>query len=158
MKSTLLLLATLLIGSTIALAADTFTKALTEAERREAGLDRLSNAQRVRLDDLVERYTSGEVNRGVTEALEIKQDKEALEDPRKGPKLVETRLIGELKGWNAGTVFRLENGQAWRLANPESFSSFSSSTNPKVELKRSRIGGYWMHIEGFPPVRVKRIE
>ena len=30
---------------------------------------------------------------------------------------VETRLMGDFKGWEPGTVFTLENGQRWRVIN-----------------------------------------
>lgn len=158
MKRTCLLFVALVCTVVVSLAAEKFTGALTEAERRETGIDGLTVAQRARLDDLVERFTNGEVDRGVTEAIEEKLDQESIVNPRKGQKVIETRLIGEFKGWNGRTIFRLENGQVWQQRNPEAFETSRPVANPTVMLKKSMIGGYWLHVEGFQGVRVKRLE
>ncbi|MDP2137392.1 MAG: hypothetical protein Q8J74_06015 [Candidatus Didemnitutus sp.] len=157
MKRTCLLLVAL-VCTAPSFAAENFTGALTETERRETGIDGLTAAQRARLDELVERYTHGEVDRGVTEAIEEKLDQESIVNPRKGQKVIETRLVGEFKGWTGGTIFRLENGQVWQQRNPEFFETSRPVTNPTVVLKKSMIGGYWLHVEGFQGVRVKRLE
>lgn len=148
-----------LLSCMAALAAEsTFSSTLAPEELRQAGIDGLQPEQLARLDALVERYTHGEVDRGVTEVIEEKEDKESLGNPRKGPKLIEARIIGRFQGWGGGTIFRLENGQIWQQANPESYKASKPVMNPGVVLKKSKIGGYWMHVEGFPGVRVRRIE
>lgn len=158
MRRILLSLALLIAIASASADEPSFFSSLAADELKQTGLDGLRPDQIARLNALVERFTRGEVSRNVTEVIEEKEDKEALENPRKGPKLVESRILGRFQGWGSGTIFRLENGQMWQVANLESFKGNNAVENPEAVLKRSRIGGYWMYVDGFPGVRVRRIQ
>jgi len=61
--------------------------------------------------------------------------------------VIESRIAGDFAGWESRTVFVLENGQRWQVANSGSYYA-PKRTGPKVKLTPAAIGGHWMTIEG----------
>ncbi len=60
---------------------------------------------------------------------------------------VETRLMGDFRGWRDGTVFTLENGQRWQVQG----GSYSTPPEPgprKVVIVPGLIGAFFLEIEG----------
>lgn len=157
-------MSTVLLASCIAAAnaaGATFTSTLAADELSASGIDGLTPAQIDRLNALVERYKSGEVEREVGEAVKVARaegEKEVRRRIMKQEKLyVESRIVGEISGWTGGTLFRLENGEIWQQSNKESYY-YGKVKNPKVVIKEAGLSGNWMFIEGFPPLRVRRVE
>lgn len=73
------------------------------------------------------------------------------------PEQIRTRLIGRFTGWEAGTVFRLENGQAWRCVGCRPV--FFAADSPQVTISRGVLGGYWLAVDGLNTrARVRRVE
>ena len=60
---------------------------------------------------------------------------------------VESRIVGDFKGWEGRAVFTLENGQRWQIANSGLYST-PPVPSPKVKIAPASLGGYWMTIEG----------
>jgi hypothetical protein len=68
---------------------------------------------------------------------------------------VESRIAGEFTGWSRHTVFTLENGQRWTLANPDEHDT-GILMSPKVRIEPAATGAFWMYVEGVKRrVRVK---
>lgn len=65
----------------------------------------------------------------------------------------ESRIVGDFKGWEGNTVYTLENGQRWKIANGGLYST-PPVPSPKVKIVPSSLGGFWMTIEGID-VRVR---
>lgn len=60
---------------------------------------------------------------------------------------VETRLMGDFRGWRDGTVFTLENGQRWQVQG----GSYSTPPEPgprKVVIVPGLVGAFFLEIEG----------
>lgn len=62
---------------------------------------------------------------------------------------LDSQIVGNVKGWHAETVFRLENGQLWRVLDGESYWSAKVLQNPKIQITPGKLGGFWMKIEGI---------
>jgi hypothetical protein len=155
----LLALVLLLFSCAFAAAADvTFTSTLGSNELSAAGIDELTPAQVERLNALVERYKSVEVTREVGKAVEETRAKQPKRESGDDPKRIETRIIGEFNGWRGNSHIHFENGQIWRPSNNESYRHHKTVKDPKVVLEKSGLIGYWMNIDGFPRVRVKRVD
>lgn len=74
----------------------------------------------------------------------------------KTDEVLHSRVIGELQGWDARTVFRLENGQAWQ--NVDERSTYFRASNPSVTLSKGLFGGYWLELDELQlRTRVRRI-
>ncbi len=58
----------------------------------------------------------------------------------------ESRLIGDFTGWDGRSIFTLENGQHWQLANAGS-NITPLISSPKVTIVPLSFGGFWMTIE-----------
>lgn len=149
----------LMFSCIFAAAADaTFTSTLESDDLRAAGIEGLTPAQTERLNALVERYKSAEVTREVGKAVEETRAKQPKRDSGDDPRRIETRIIGEFNGWRGNSHIHFENGQIWRPSNNESYLHHKTVKDPKVVLEKSTIIGYWMNIDGFPRVRVKRVD
>ncbi len=71
--------------------------------------------------------------------------------------VIESALLVEIDGWNAGEVIKLANGQKWQVVDA-SGGDLSSKAN-KVRIRRGMFGGFFMEFDGsnLSP-RVKRIQ
>ena len=60
---------------------------------------------------------------------------------------VESRIAGAFNGWEARTVFTLENGQRWRNMSNDSYVT-SPVQRPAVKIVPGILGTFWMTVEG----------
>jgi hypothetical protein len=106
---------------------------MSEAEFSAAGLDRLSAEELEALNAWLLRYTAGEaevLQAGNTAVREARDDFE-----------VTSRLVGDFRGWDGDTVFRLENGQVWRQRLDGRYI-YRGPPNPEVRISRNWLGFY----------------
>lgn len=83
--------------------------------------------------------------------------KRAQDNPETAEKL-ETSIAGKFTGWEGRSIFHLENGQRWQVANGGSYVS-PTVDSPKVKIYPAKLGGFWMKIEGVnSPVKVLPID
>jgi hypothetical protein len=74
-------------------------------------------------------------------------------------KPVESRIIGGVSGWNAHTIFTLENGQEWQVCDYSHYFNGAPIDNPKVKLIPAGVlGGFRMEIDGIGEMRVRLIK
>ena len=71
---------------------------------------------------------------------------------------IQSRILGEFKGWDGYTKFELEKWQVWQQSSAGVLRV--KINNPTITIKRSRVSDtYMLKIEGLnSSVRVKRIE
>jgi hypothetical protein len=172
-------LMTLLAG---ARAEEPFSQAIRPEDFAAAELGKLSPEALKRLDDLVQAYKSGAVAAARVEAeakaaqaaaVAREQEKAREKETQKaaasgffakakvllapGTQVefgeIESRIDGEFTGWEGHTIFTLENGSRWRVANSGGYYS-PAVAHPKVKVFPAALGGFWMRIEGVNP-RVK---
>jgi hypothetical protein len=60
---------------------------------------------------------------------------------------VQTKLLGEFRGWQTGTVFNLENGQRWRVESGSYITSPEAGPR-KVRIVPGLMGSFFLEIEG----------
>ena len=142
-----------------------FSAQLTPEERHRAGLDNLTPEERAALDGLVAKYGNALASNLVVEPSPQAIEKRAREAPtaregggwlswikikatpsEKAPDLViESRLSGKLGQWSQGTIFRLENGQAWKVSDYTSYVLAPPVENPVATIRPDRIfGAYYL--------------
>jgi len=71
---------------------------------------------------------------------------------------IETRIIGSINGWEPNTIFALENGQRWAVADNSNYFNGPSVKNPAVKITSAGIFGFDMEIKGMRVVRVRLVE
>jgi hypothetical protein len=143
-------------------AEEAFSKAVSAEDFAAAGLGKLTAKERARLDVLVREFKRG----GGTAGYEVGRSAGAKKEQvapaaavRVAPGTVvevgdvESVIAGDFDGWSGKTVFLLENGQRWRVANAGEYYS-PKLVRPKVKISPAGLGGYWMTIEGVT-TRVK---
>lgn len=69
---------------------------------------------------------------------------------------LESRLATPFKGWRRGTIFQLENGQAWQVEEGE-YITPTEPAGKAVTIVPGMLGSFFIHIEGVrqrPKVRL----
>lgn len=162
MRRLLFLAAALACAAAPAFAAESFTRSLSADEFHRAGLGKLSPAERTYLDGLVQRRLSGvaAIEAQVSPVSPEPAGRRAVVVVSPGTRVVESavesRIDGKFTGWEGLTVFRLQNGQRWQVANSDDEYWHPAVMNPRVRIVASSFGGYWMTVEEFNlRVRVK---
>jgi hypothetical protein len=161
----------LIAGAGVARAG--FWEQLTPAERRAAGLDRLTPEQQAALNQLAERFLhpgAGPVREATRQAIrdearqevreqvraEVKQELQAEERKKAAAQaglpaeesqtVIRTRIVGAFHGWSGATVFRLANGQVWVQTNNTDRYWVATMQNPEVEIRASQLGGWKLYL------------
>lgn len=157
---------------------DPFIRQLSPDEFASAGLDKLSAAERSRLDALVRAFAAREttaaprirskamVTPATAENSQVIHPGEGKEDSSAKPgrgwlrrikltpgtaieyETVESELAGTFSGWREGTVFTLGNGQKWRVVS----GLYASPPDPKprrVKVSPGTFGSFFLEIEGI---------
>ena len=71
---------------------------------------------------------------------------------------VESRIVGRLNGWGPQSIFLLENGQCWKVANNDTYYNGTVLVNPKVTIRHvPTFGGFQMYIQDVGTVRVRLV-
>lgn len=69
----------------------------------------------------------------------------------------EARIPGPLRTWKRGTVFKLDNGQAWQVIEDNERYYSEIPENPEVVVSRN-FYGYWLTIKAINrKIAVKRV-
>ena len=158
-----------------------FSRQLAPADFAAAGLPKLTPAELAKLDQLVRdqgsaaaaaqaaaeaKATQAESEAAAARAAQADAEKRAQGFLAKTRALllpggvaeyqaIDSRIVGTLRGWKPGTVFRLENGQRWRVEISADEYDGDTVTNPKARIVPAPISGFKIEIEGFPAVRVR---
>ncbi|MFC5577291.1 hypothetical protein ACFPOA_04580 [Lysobacter niabensis] len=120
---------------------------LTAQQIQATGLDQLNAEQLSLLNQLLRE-----------EQASVAVESAAAERERKVDAPVSSSLKGEFRGWQAGTVFELENGQRWRVVDGEYYTP-TRLANPKVTVKPGLLGSWYIRIEGVSiGAKVRRVE
>lgn len=70
---------------------------------------------------------------------------------------LQARALDDIKGWKAGTVFRLDNGQSWKVISDDEVY-IRPLQQPAVTIRKNLIS-YWISFEGtHRQARVKRVQ
>lgn len=70
---------------------------------------------------------------------------------------IDSEIEGLLEGWGPNTLFRLKNGQVWRVNDDSSATLYLQS--PKVTVRRAALGSFLMEFEGSKETaRVRRLQ
>ena len=121
---------------------------------KAAGLNKLSESELKQLNA----WFNGEKTVVVEKTVIVEKPAEVGIVAKQDTSDINSRLVGEFKGWRGSTVFTLENGQVWQQA--DSSEMFASKVmNPKVKIGYSGFSGWKLQVEGYNSlVKVKRVK
>lgn len=115
-------------------------------EFREYGLDKLSPEQLKGLNEWLVKHgaasTTGVAAPGAAAPLG------GAQTAAEASKIV-SRIKGEFKGWQQGSVLTLENGQKWEILDDDTLYAHSDR-GPEVTIEKGGlIGGWRLTVEGY---------
>lgn len=139
---------------TLAQSQSALTEWFSEEEIQTLGLDRLSEQQQRALAD----WVTDRVGKTRVETAEtLKTDESFIKEATETPDRIESRVVGDISGWDGDAVFVLENGQVWRQRGDE--RGTRQLTNPAVNIEKNLFGFYILEItETGQRLRVKRVK
>ena len=120
-----------------------------------SGVKDLSPEQRAVLDSAIGDYLAGREKEVAAVAASQAVDVAVKEKKVRPPEVIESKMVGDFKGYGLRTVFPLANGQTWKPADGD-VVPHASISNPNVVIIRDTFG-YKMFVEGAGTVRVKRV-
>jgi hypothetical protein len=149
----------LCIASGLALAAEfaDFTglqQNMTPQEFQNAGLNKLSPEELANLDAWLKSQMR---QREAVVAAAPRPDRSGFhEEEDRTP--IQSRILGEFRGWQGGARFELENGQVWLQAEPGELSGVKVK-DPVVTITPGMLGVWKLKIKGYnSTVKVHRIK
>lgn len=127
-------------------------KAMTTEAFEEAGLSKLSDEERARLDQFIRSYVAESSEKAAAAAVDqaVKENKVA----RKEPEVIQSNIVGRFTGYDGRSKFVLANGQVWRQSQQVS-RNYPPVESPPVLIMKSKWG-WRMYIAGGGDIRVSR--
>lgn len=126
---------------------------LSPEQFNATGLDRLSTQQL----QLLNRLLSDE--QSVVEERVEKTARSRLAGllDRKQAEPVHAAIKGEFRGWVAGNVIELDNGQRWRVTEGELYLR-KPMTHARATIAPGLVSGWYLQVEGHSPrAKVQRL-
>lgn len=164
------LIAILCLTAFAAMAQSTYVdieKRLTAEQLRETGLDTLTPAQLARLNALLREdgvQAEAKAEAAKVEAVAVAKREVREEGEGKGHLIglsegpIRARVVGDIAGWEPGTVFALDNGQQWKVLKG-AFKLPRTLSSPQVVLVPGVAGRWFFQVdEDTPRPRVYRID
>lgn len=125
---------------------------MTQQEIRETGVSTLNPAQRQALSEWLNRYT--------LKMLRVAaQQEKTIPSPSirsSCSPAVESRISGEIEGWDGDTIFKLDNGQIWQQAEYD--YTYFYAYRPEVTIYQTSAGCRMKVEDETETVLVKRIK
>ena len=127
---------------------------MTAKDFREAGLDKLSDAELKALNAWIERnvrLADPAVAAAVAQGQAVPAGAAAASESQVGFENARrdeftSSISGEFKGWFGKTEFHLDNGQVWQQVEDDRFPF--TAQNPKVTITPGAFGSWRLKVEG----------
>jgi hypothetical protein len=135
---------------------------MTGKEFSAAGLDKLSQSELDALNHWIRRHslaTLDAASAGPAGSGQAGVDRRGLKSEEKEDRSpITSKIVGNFRGWDGQTMFKLENGMIWAQADKDKF--FIKETDEAVAVIEPGMFGTWhLHIEGYgSECRVRRIQ
>jgi hypothetical protein len=121
---------------------------MSVVEQRATGVDRLTAAERARLEEWITRLSTNVAQLAASSACQMAPTPVVTT-------ALESRIAGDFTGWDGATVFYLENGQVWQQTSFDRLAVYIP--RPRVSFISSGTG-WRMSVEGLgPTVPVRRV-
>lgn len=161
----------LLLISTSSFAQKAFSSLEEQMNGKEftaAGLEKLSPAELAALNEWIRSHSVATLDApkstgaaaapavvtgtGDDRGFEIQK----MQDSDRTP--ITSKLVGEFKGWDGQTVFKLENGMIWEQADKDKFF-IKAVQNPMITIEPGAFKTWKLTVEGYSShCKVKRIQ
>jgi len=112
---------------------------MTPEEFQAAGLDKLTAEEIAALNRWVVRYTAKDAPEVRRTDVVVQAEIEKVDADG-----IRTRIVGDFRGWDGDTQFRLENGQVWKQRLPGRW--FYRAQSPEVELRKNTMGNWVLKV------------
>jgi hypothetical protein len=130
-------------------------KTMTPEQMAATGVNKLTPAEREKLDQFIRGYVGVSNKRAADAAAATAVERAVRDNKVRPPEVTESRMAHDYKGYSSRTVFTLENGQKWKAADGGE-EPHATVPRPGVVILKDSFG-YKMYIEGASMIRVVRV-
>ena len=132
---------------------------MSAEEFKAAGLDKLTPAELVQLNQWLNRRIDTAATQAATEATErVQRQARGFLSVGGDNETIEAHIDGEFNGFASRRVYRLDNGQEWEQTDATRLEGVRRS-NPKVVINPGVMGAWFMRIEGYNTrAKVRRVK
>lgn len=139
------------LAAPAALAQQKIEQQMSAEQFKNAGLNKLSDAELVNLNAWLNRTLDTETSKAVVKAQEeTKHENRGFmsRGPSKEP--IVARLSGDFNGFGRGRTYVLDNGQQWRQDDNAELPGARKMQSPQVRIAPTIIGNSWfLSVEGY---------
>lgn len=131
---------------------------MSAAEFKAAGLDKLSADELAQLNAWLNRTVVQESSKAREQGRqEVVKKHRGFFDFGDGEP-IESRIVGEFKGFEGGRRYTLENGEVWQQTDGTTLYGVRGNNLP-VKIRPGVLGAWWMRVEGSGvQAKVKRVK
>jgi hypothetical protein len=124
--------------------------------RKASGLDQMTPDQLAVLNDWLRQEQAADVEKVRADIAEDRRSFSGLFGGGKDVEPIVSKLTGEFRGWDPGTIFTLHNGQRWQVVDTPGYyvPKRSATQDPAVSISPSPMGAWRLQVEGHA-VRAK---
>lgn len=146
-------------------AQDVVERAMTPAEFKAAGLDKLSPQELANLNAWLGRKQVEQQAQAAEAVAQARDEgRKAVVTENRGfwdfgsQEPIVARIPGEFRGFGSGKRYTLDNGQVWEQVDAATIAG-ARRTDAEVSIAPGAFGAWWMKIEGYNTrAKVKRIK
>lgn len=130
----------------------TLEERMSVSQFRAAGLDKLTPEELAELNAWLQQNVAGST---AAYGGQPASGGPAMADTGDGP--VHSRILGEFRGWEGKTIFRLENGQVWQQVDNDPWRGVKLE-NPSITIRPGFMDSWTLRVEGYnTTTKVRRI-
>ena len=126
--------------------------AMSPEAYEQAGLSKLTPAERAKLDEFIRGYVATSSEQAATAAV----DQAVKERKVTEPEVIQSNIVGEFRGYNGRSRFALANGQVWAQTQQVS-RIYPKVDSPPVLIMKAGFAAHRMYIAGGGNIRVNRV-
>ena len=174
----LLLVLVLALGFLAPAWAENIEQSMTPGEFKAAGLDKLNPEELAQLNAWLQRGLPAQASSDATATSSETPAPVARAPVDTGPRIlakyrkndpnsagvatevdeVKSSIVGYFEGWRKGSIFKLENGQHWRVTDARRFEA-PSEDSPTVRIKSAAMDSWLLYVGKYNrSARVQRIK
>jgi hypothetical protein len=164
------LVALMILATTVSVFAaegfSTLEEQMSGKEFSAAGLDKLTQKELETLNDWIRRHSlatlatpARDPDAAAAAADAASKDTRGFKGSEQERTTITSRILGNFRGWDGQTVFRLENGMIWAQDDKDKFYLPKDTDNAVAVIEPGIFGRWHLRIEGHDSeCRVKRIQ
>ena len=151
MKNMKLTLLNLVFVPFFTLASDNIFEGMDDTTMQKTGINKLNDSEKKALSEWLNTSKEKIVKEEKRKFMGFKREESSREE-------IKSTIVGDFKGWQGKSVFKLSNGQVWAQSDKTTFY-IPKRQDAQITIKPKSMGSWMLYVDGYGKgVKVKRIK